>query len=68
MIEFAGNAAAVTGAASGIGRALALQLATRGCDLALADIDEAGLAAVADELARTYQRKALVRRVDVADP
>jgi short-subunit dehydrogenase len=67
MIEFAGNAAAVTGAASGIGRALALQLAARGCDLALADVDDAGLAAVADELTRTCQRKVLTRRVDVAD-
>ncbi|MFL1486311.1 SDR family NAD(P)-dependent oxidoreductase [Marinobacter sp. LN3S78] len=35
--------AAVTGAASGIGRALALELANRGFDLALADVDEKGL-------------------------
>ncbi len=38
-----GSAVAVTGAASGIGRALALELAARGADLALADRDEAGL-------------------------
>jgi short-subunit dehydrogenase len=67
MIEFAGNAAAVTGAASGIGRALSLQLAARGCDLALADLDEAGLGTLAEELTRTYQRKVLTRRIDVAD-
>ena len=36
--------AAVTGAGSGIGRALALELAGRGCRLALSDVDAAGLA------------------------
>jgi short-subunit dehydrogenase len=36
MTAIRGSAAAVTGAASGIGRALALELAARGCDVALA--------------------------------
>src|SRR4051794_8209162 len=36
--------AVVTGAASGIGRALAVNLAGRGALLALSDVDEAGLA------------------------
>lgn len=65
MTAIAGAAAAVTGAASGIGRALALELAGRGCDLALADRDEAGLQAVAAEIARGGRRKVTVHRVDV---
>jgi NAD(P)-dependent dehydrogenase (short-subunit alcohol dehydrogenase family) len=43
-----GRVAVLTGAASGIGRATAQALARRGCALALADLDEDGLALVAD--------------------
>src|SRR5437868_5107135 len=68
MTAIRGAAAAVTGAASGIGRALALELAARGCDLALADRDEAGLQAVAAEIAKTRSRKITVHRVDVGEP
>ncbi len=59
------GAAAITGAASGIGRALAIELANRGCDLALADRDEAGLKSLAAELGA--QRKISVHRVDVGE-
>ena len=41
-----GGVALVTGAASGIGASLAVALAKHGCNLALADLNEAGLAAV----------------------
>ncbi|MGY3450231.1 SDR family NAD(P)-dependent oxidoreductase [Bradyrhizobium sp. USDA 4353] len=61
------KAAAITGAASGIGRALALELGARGCDLALADRDEAGLASVAAELA-PRGRKITTHRLDVSAP
>ena len=67
MTAISGSAAAVTGAASGIGRALARELAARGCDLALADRDEAGLASVVAELAKCG-RKVTTHRVDVSDP
>jgi short-subunit dehydrogenase len=72
MTAIRGAAAAVTGAASGIGRALAMELAARGCDLALADRDQAGLQAVAAEIAKahtgTQTRKVTLHHVDVGDP
>jgi short-subunit dehydrogenase len=68
MTAIRGSAAAVTGAASGIGRALALELAARGCDLALADRDEAGLQTVAAEIAKAHSQKVTVHRVDVSEP
>ncbi|MCS4132294.1 SDR family NAD(P)-dependent oxidoreductase, partial [Bradyrhizobium japonicum] len=60
------GAAAITGAASGIGRALAIELGNRGCDLALADRDEAGLKTLAAEIGAA--RKVSVHRVDVSEP
>jgi short-subunit dehydrogenase len=68
MTTIRGSAAAVTGAASGIGRALALELAARGCDLALADRDEAGLHATAAEIGRACSQKVTAHRVDVGEP
>lgn len=55
-----GAVAVVTGAASGIGRALCMELAAKGFQVAAADRDAAGLAAVASE--RIHPRV-----VDVAD-
>lgn len=45
--DFSGRVIALTGAASGIGRALAVELAARGAQLALLDRDSAGLEATA---------------------
>jgi short-subunit dehydrogenase len=66
MTEIAGTSAAVTGAASGIGRALAEALATRRCDLALADRNEAPLVELAKELRSRHGRKVSVHGLDVS--
>jgi NAD(P)-dependent dehydrogenase (short-subunit alcohol dehydrogenase family) len=63
---FQGRVAAVTGAASGIGRALAEELARRGAHLALADIDDAGLAATVARC-EGHGVKVIAQRLDVAD-
>ena len=72
MRSFTGKVAAITGAGSGIGRALALELAGRGCHVALSDVDERGLtetAGLVDAAAgsRGTGLPAKVSVVDVAD-
>ncbi|HLL27157.1 MAG TPA: SDR family oxidoreductase [Xanthobacteraceae bacterium] len=67
MTSIKGAAVALTGAASGIGRALARELAARGADLALADIDEPRLVALADELRQSHQVNISAHRVNVAE-
>jgi short-subunit dehydrogenase len=65
-VNFAGRTAVVTGAGGGIGRAIALSLAARGCHLALADIDAAGLAQTRG-LVEDRGVKLSLHPVDVAD-
>ncbi len=66
MFPLQGGVAVVTGAASGIGAALADVLAARGCSLALADVNVAGLQDVAVR-ARSAGVKVSEHRLDVAD-
>ncbi|MGY2492889.1 SDR family NAD(P)-dependent oxidoreductase [Cupriavidus sp. CP313] len=54
--DFQGKTAIITGAASGIGLALAEALAARGADLALADIDARGLDAARARLGPSGRR------------
>jgi NAD(P)-dependent dehydrogenase (short-subunit alcohol dehydrogenase family) len=64
MSAVAGKVCVVTGAGSGIGRALALGLARRGARLALSDVNEEGLAATAALVPGTQVHTA---RLDVSD-
>jgi NAD(P)-dependent dehydrogenase (short-subunit alcohol dehydrogenase family) len=64
MTRVADKVVAVTGAASGIGRALAQHLAAKGASLAISDIDEAGLRATAT-LLEGAPRRVTTHVVDV---
>ena len=61
-----GKKALVTGAASGIGRSIALALASEGADLFLLDIDDERLATVVEE-ARSLGVEVIGRRCDVGE-
>ncbi|MCW7537918.1 SDR family oxidoreductase [Aquabacterium sp. A7-Y] len=66
MKSFQNKVAAITGAASGMGRELAIELAARGCHLALCDLNETGL----QETVRLAARPGVhmtAARLDVGD-
>ena len=63
-MKLSGRTAVITGAASGIGRGIAQALAMRGCNLALADVNQAGI----DETAAMIGSvKVSCHRIDVGD-
>jgi NAD(P)-dependent dehydrogenase (short-subunit alcohol dehydrogenase family) len=66
MKQISGRVAVVTGAGSGIGRAVSLELAKQGADLALVDIDKPGLEAV-QAAVEAAGRKASQHVVDVSN-
>jgi NAD(P)-dependent dehydrogenase (short-subunit alcohol dehydrogenase family) len=65
MKDLDGKVAAITGAASGIGRALANTLADEGCHVAISDVDEAGLKETAHMIGNRNVRVS-THRVDVS--
>ena len=66
MRSFDGRVAAITGAGSGIGRALGVELARRGAHVALSDIDPTGLAETV-AVCEGFGRKVTSTVVDVSD-
>ena len=66
MQKSTGKVALVTGGGQGIGRAIALRLASDGIDVAIADLNHENASAVADEV-RALGRKSVVAVTDVSD-
>jgi short-subunit dehydrogenase len=67
-MNLAKKVAFVTGASSGIGRALAAELARRGCRLILTALDQEQLAAVAEQLRGREGASVDFRPADITDP
>ena len=67
MKSFDDKVVVLTGAGSGIGRALAVNLAGRGARLALSDVNEAGLAETVELAKQAGAREIKEDKLDVAD-
>lgn len=67
MFNLAGRVALISGAASGMGRAMALALAEAGADLLLADLNAEGVKGTAEET-KVFGCRAIPVPCDVSDP
>ena len=66
LADLSGRTALVTGGGQGIGRGIVLKLAEQGADIAIADINDEGAVAVADEV-KAFDRKAMAVHMDVTN-
>jgi len=67
LFDLTGRVALVSGAAQGMGRAMALALADAGADLLLADLNLAGAQRTAEQI-QALGRRALAAQCDVSEP
>ena len=67
LFDLTGRVGLVSGAAQGMGRAMALALAEAGADLMLADLNTAGLERTAEQITR-LGRRAIPVTCDVSKP
>jgi 3-oxoacyl-[acyl-carrier protein] reductase len=68
MYDFKGKTALVTGGARGIGRAIALELARGGANLAINDVNESAAAEAIELAEKAGAPKARFYKFDVSDP
>ena len=66
MQGFAGKVAAVTGAGSGIGQALAIELGRSGASVAISDVDTDGLA-ITEQRLKSIGAPVKSDRIDVTE-
>ena len=67
MTDMTGRKAIITGAAHGIGRAIALTLARRGCDIGMLELDTDAAQRVGDEI-KALGRHVFIEACDVTKP
>jgi len=67
MAQLTGRTAVITGAAHGIGRAIALTLAQRGCDIGMLELDMEAAQLVAADI-KVLGRKVTIQSCDVTKP
>ena len=66
LADLSGRTALVTGGGQGIGRGIVLKLAEQGADVAIADVNDEGAIAVADEV-KAFDRMGMAAHMDVTD-
>ncbi|MEM5773882.1 MAG: SDR family NAD(P)-dependent oxidoreductase, partial [Anaerolineaceae bacterium] len=62
-----GSLTAITGAADGLGKAFAVECASRGWNLLLVDVNQAGLETLAEGIRRAYGVTVLTHVCDLTD-
>jgi NAD(P)-dependent dehydrogenase (short-subunit alcohol dehydrogenase family) len=68
LVSLAGRSAVVTGAAWGLGKAVARRLAEAGASVLIADLDEEAAANSAHELSQDYGARVIAVKMDASDP